>query len=166
MSKFFTLIFFLLFTIFNSLEAQESKEDRMLNIKGSILNMGGKVKNTLIRIVHDDGVVDTVVSKKGKYNLRLEVNHKILIEFISEGNYTKRIAFNTQVPKSQKSIPFFDLTINLVETDLWKIREEDEDVLDLPVAYITYNSKKKLWYDQNSKYSRVINKKIRSFGIY
>ena len=77
MSKFFTLIFFLLFTIFNSLEAQESKEDRMLNIKGSILNMGGKVKNTLIRIVHDDGVVDTVMSKKGKYNMFVEEVNEI-----------------------------------------------------------------------------------------
>jgi hypothetical protein len=166
MLKFLTLAVFILFSSYNSVQSQESNEDRMLNIKGSIINMGGKVKNTTIRIVHDNGVVDTVMSKKGKYNLRLEVNHKILIEFISEGNYTKRIAFNTEVSKSQKSIPFFELTINLVETDLWRIKEEDEDVFDLPVAYITYNSKKKMWYDQNSKYSRVINKKIKSFGIY
>ncbi len=166
MFKYFTLSFILIFSSYNTITSQESKEDRMLNIKGSILNMGGKVKNTTIRIVHDNGVVDTVMSKKGKYNLHLEVNHKILIEFISKGNYTKRIAFNTEVPKTQKSIPFFDLTINLVETDLWKIKEEDEDVLDLPVAYLSYNSKKKMWYDQNSKYSRVINKKIKSFGIY
>ena len=43
---------------------------------------------------------------------------------------------------------------------------EDEDVFDLLVPYLTYNSKKKMWYDQNSKYNRVINKKIKSLGIY
>ena len=166
MIKFLTLSFFIIYSSYNTLEAQESKEDRMLNIKGGIVNMGGKVKNSIIRIIHDDGVVDTVVSKKGKYNLHLEVNRKILIEFISEGHYTKRVGFNTEVQKTQKSIPLFDLTINLVETDLWQIKEEDEDIFDLLVPYLTYNSKKKMWYYQNSKYNRVINKKIKSLGIY
>ena len=59
-----------------------------------------------------------------------------------------------------------DLTINLVEKELWKIKEEDEDILDLPVAYLTYDSRKGIWFDRNQKYSRVINKKMKSFGIY
>ena len=64
----------------------------------------GKVKNVSVRIIHHDGIVDTVVSKNGKYNLSLELNHKILIEFecLDEDHYTKRIAFNTNVPKSIK----------------------------------------------------------------
>ena len=33
-----------------------------------------------------------------------------------------------------EKIPFFDLTINLVEKRLWNIKEKDLDVLDLPVA--------------------------------
>ena len=41
-----------------------------------------------------------------------------------------------------KKFPLFDLTINLVEKELWKIKEEDEDILDLPVAYLTYDSRK------------------------
>lgn len=166
MIKFLTLSIFIIYSSLNTLKAQESKEDRMLNIKGGIVNMSGKVKNAIIRIVHDNGIVDTIYSKKGKYNLHLEVNHKILIEFIAAGHYTKRVGFNTEVPETQKSIPLFDLTINLVETDLWQIKEEDEDVFDLLVPYLTYNSKKKMWYDQNSKYNRVINKKIKSLGIY
>ena len=65
-----------------------------------------------------------------------------------------------------KKIPTFDLTINLVEKELWKIKEEDEDILDLPVAYLTYDSRKGIWFDRNQQYSRVINKKMKSFGIY
>ena len=83
--------------------------------------------------------IDTVFAKNGKYNLHLELNHKILLEFecVDEDHYTKRIAFNTNVPRSTKKVPTFDLTINLVEKELWKIKEEDEDILDLPVAYLT-----------------------------
>ena len=50
--------------------------------------------------------------------------------------------------------------------ELWKIKEEDEDILDLPVAYLTYDSRKGIWFDRNQQYSRVINKKMKSFGIY
>ena len=83
-----------------------------------------------------------------------------------DGNhYIKRIAFNLN-PDEIKKIPFFDLTINLVEKGLWNIKESDKDILDYPVAYLNYDYKRKLWYDKNDKYSRVINKKIKSYGIY
>ena len=45
-------------------------------------------------------------------------------------------------------------------------KENDKDILDYPVAYLNYDYKRKLWYDKNAKYSRVINKKIKSYGIY
>ena len=123
--------------------SQDDLEKR-LHVKGKVLHSMGKVKNVSIRIIHHDGIVDTVIAKNGKYNLSLELNHKILIEFecLDEDHYTKRIAFNTNVPKSIKKIPTFDLTINLVEKELWNIKEEDEDILDLPVAYLTYDSRK------------------------
>ena len=142
--------------------------EKRLHVKGKVLQSMGKVKNVSIRIIHHDGIVDTVIAKNGKYNLSLELNHKILIEFecIDEDHYTKRIAFNTNVPKSIKKIPTFDLTINLVEKELWNIKEEDEDILDFPVAYLTYDSRKGIWFDRNQQYSRVINKKMKSFGIY
>ena len=62
---------------------------------------------------------------------------------MDENHYTKRIAFNTSIPDKIKKIPFFDLTINLVEKRLWNIKENDLDVLDLPVAYLNYDFQKK-----------------------
>ena len=142
--------------------------DKRLHVKGKVFDSNGMVKNISIRIIHHDGFVDTVIAKNGKYNLSLELNHKILVEFESfdDNHFTKRIAFNTNVPESTKKILTFDLTINLVEKELWKINEEDEDILDLPVAYLYYNSQKGIWIDRNQQYSRVINKKMKSFGIY
>jgi len=144
------------------------KDDKRLHIKGKVVNTSGKVHNVSIRIVHHDGVIDTVLAKNGKYNLHLELNHKILLEFecIDEEHYTKRIAFNTHVPNSTKKIPYFDLTINLVERKIWRIKDEDEDLMDLPVGYLNYDSRKGIWFDRNAKYSRVINKKIKSYGIF
>jgi hypothetical protein len=146
----------------------QSYDDKRLHIKGKVLNSSGKVKNVSIRIVHDDGIIDTILAKNGKYNLHLELNHKILIEFecLDVNHYTKRIAFNTNVPKSTKKVPYFDLTLNLVELSLFDIKENDKDLLDLPVAYINFDSKKGIWFDSNAKYSRIINKKIKGYGIY
>ena len=142
--------------------------DKRLHVKGKVFDSNGMVKNISIRIIHHDGFVDTIIAKNGKYNLNLELNHKILVEFESfdDNHFTKKIAFNTNVPESTKKILTFDLTINLVEKELWKIKEEDEDILDLPVAYLYYNSQKGIWIDRNQQYSRVINKKMKSFGIY
>lgn len=146
----------------------QSHEDKRLHIKGKVLNSSGKVKNVSIRIVHDDGIIDTILAKNGKYNLHLELNHKILIEFecLDIKHYTKRIAFNTKVPETTKKVPYFDLTLNLVELSLFDIKEDDKDLLDLPVAYLNYDSKKGIWFDSNAKYSRIINKKIKGYGIY
>ena len=146
----------------------QNNADKRLHIKGKVLNNDGRVNNVQIRIVHDDGVVDTVLAKKGKYNLHLELNHKILLEFecLDSDHYTKRIAFNTNVPKSVKKIPYFDLTMNLVDNSLYKIKEKDKDLMDLPVGYLNYNSRKGIWFDRNAKYSRVINKKMKGYGIY
>ena len=145
-----------------------STEDHRLHIKGQTLNTMGKVHEVRIRVVHDDGVIDTINSKNGKYNLHLEMNHKILIEFecLDNKHYIKRIAFNTNVPNDTKKIPYFDLTMNLVEKDKWNVKDKDEAIFDLPVAYLNYDFDKKLWYDKNDKYSRIINKKIKSYGIY
>ncbi len=139
-----------------------------LHIKGKVLHSTGKVKNVSIRIVHDDGIIDTVLAKKGKYNLHLELNHKILLEFecLDVQHYTKRIAFNTNVPKNTKRIPYFDLTINLVEKSLFDSKENDTFLLDVPVGFLTYDSKKGVWFDSNAKYSRVINSKLKAHGIY
>lgn len=166
MIKYFLIFIYILFSFQNFLFSQDSTEKRKIQLKGIVKNMDGKVKNTTIRIVYENGEVDSVFCKKGKYDLYIKVNRKILIEFITKDNYIKRIAFNTEISKSQKSIPFFDLTINLVEKGIWNIKEEDEDVLDMPVAYLKYSTKRKVWYDQNAKYTRIINKKIKSLGVF
>ncbi len=165
MSKYLCFLIFFLIHFFSI--SQSHIGDR-LHIKGKVLHSTGKVKNVSIRIVHDDGVIDTVFAKNGKYNLHLELNHKILLEFecIDVKHYTKRIAFNTNVPKNTKRIPYFDLTINLVEMSLFDSKENDTFLLDVPVGFLTYDSKKGVWFDSNAKYSRVINTKLKGHGIY
>jgi hypothetical protein len=56
--------------------------------------------------------------------------------------------------------------MNLVEKNLWEIKDSDLDLLDMPVAYLNYDLEKGLWYDKNAAFSRIINKKIKSYGIY
>ena len=161
-------ISFIIFIISNLISFSQSHIGDRLHIKGKVLHSNGKVKNVSIRIIHDDGVIDTVLAKNGKYNLHLELNHKILLEFecLDVKHYTKRIAFNTNVPKKTKRIPYFDLTINLVEMSLFDSKENDTFLLDIPVGFLTYDNNKGVWFDSNAKYSRVINTKLKGYGIY
>ena len=69
------ITFFVL--LFPFLIKGQSNIDTRLHIKGKTFNSVGKVHKVSIRIVHDDGVVDTILSNNGKYNLHLEFNHKI-----------------------------------------------------------------------------------------
>ena len=171
-----TLFFGLIYLGFSCQSEKSNKDETQnysttenrLHIKGQTFNTKGKVHDVRIRIVHDDGVIDTIISNSGKYNLHLELNHKILIEFecLDNKHYIKRIAFNTSVPNDTKRIPYFDLTMNLVEKDKWNVKDKDVGIFDLPVAYLNYDFDQKLWYDKNDKYSRIINKKIKSYGIY
>ena len=97
-TKYFLIILFLPFSILsqsNDLNQSEvpkyELEDHRLHIKGKCFNSSGKVHNVRIRIVHDDGVIDTLLSSNGKYNLHLEMNHKILIEFECLDNSLKLV---------------------------------------------------------------------------
>jgi hypothetical protein len=94
-------ICFIFLIISNLFSYSQSHLGNRLHIKGKVLHSTGKVKNVSIRIVHDDGIIDTIIAKNGKYNLHLELNHKILLEFecLDVQHFTKRIAFNTNVPK-------------------------------------------------------------------
>ena len=82
-----------------------------------------------------------------------------MLEFVAPDHYIKRIAFDTHV-SSRKKIPFFDLKINLHQKSLWELSEEDEDIMDFPVGFIKYDKTKKIFYDHNKKYSKIINKEL------
>ena len=79
------------------------------------------------------------------------MNHKILLEFecLDNKHYIKRIAFNTNEHIDTYVKAYFDLTIKRVEKDKWNVKDKDEGIFDLPVAYLNFDFEKKLWYDKN-----------------
>ena len=150
------ILFFTIAPLF--LFAQKEAKNK-LQVKGQIVNSLGRVSNVFIRLVEKNKTADTILVKSGRYDIYIPLETEILIEFIAENHYTKRIAFDTHV-NGKKKLPFFDLKINLNEISLWNLSEENIDLMDFPVAYIRYNFKKKLFYDSNEKYSRIISKEL------
>lgn len=137
----------------------QKQSKNKLQVKGQIVNSQGRVPNVLIRLVEKNKAADSLIIKSGRYDMLIPLETEILLEFIAQGHYVKRIAFDTHV-NGKKKLPFFDLKINLNEIDLWNLSEKNLDLMDFPVAYIRYNFKKKLFYDSNEKYSRIINKEL------
>lgn len=130
-----------------------------MQIKGQIVNSLGRVSNVIIRLIRKDSFIDTIFISNGRYDILLPLENEILLEFISENHYTKRIAFNTHV-NGRKKLPFFDLKINLHQIDLWNLSADNLDLMDFPVAYIKYDFKKKIFFDFNQKYSKIISKEL------
>lgn len=130
-----------------------------MQIKGQIVNSLGRVSNVIIRLIRKDSFIDTISISNGRYDILLPLENEILLEFISENHYTKRIAFNTHV-NGRKKLPFFDLKINLHQIDLWNLSADNLDLMDFPVAYIKYDFKKKIFFDFNQKYSKIISKEL------
>ena len=153
----YSIILFLLIAPF-FLHSQKKPKNK-LQIKGQIVNSLGRVSNVVIRLIEKNKIPDTIIAKSGRYDILIPLETEILIEFIADNYYTKRIAFDTHV-NGKKKLPFFDLKINVNEIALWNLSEDNLDLMDFPVAYIRYNFKKKLFYDSNEKYSRIISKEL------
>ncbi len=131
----------------------------MLQIKGHIVNSIGRVPNVIIRVINLNTTIDTVKINHGRYDILIPLETEVLLEFIAQDHYTKRIAFDTHV-NGKKKLPFFDLKINLHEKNLWNLSDENLDLMDFPVAFIKYDFKKKVFFDFNKKYSQIISKEL------
>lgn len=128
----------------NKANAQMDAIAGKLPVYGQITAEGKKVKEGTVRIYKGNEVwQEMTTTKKGYFEIGLDLNKHYTFEFETEGMVTKRIAVNTQVEKkTAKPIPF-ECYINLMSTE----RFEGKDIsnLDFPVAIVKYNAKKRLF---------------------
>ncbi len=159
--KTFTFIISITYFICLPFESIYSQDDnkRTLQVKGQIVNTIERVKNVEIIFILNGKINDTIIVTNGRYDILLPLESEIMLEFVAPEHYIKRIAFDTHV-SSRKKIPYFDLKINLHQISLWELSEDDEDIMDFPVGFIKYDKTKKIFYDHNKKYSKIINEEL------
>jgi hypothetical protein len=135
-------------------------KDAQIVIKGEVVNSTTKIKSYTINIYENGKMTNTLVMTKNTFNYPLPANSEVMLEFVAEGHYAKRIAFDTNLNPELIKVPRLDLKMNLVEKSDTDNCHEIQDLLDMPTAFITYSSEKE-YYDKNLKFSAVIKKEIK-----
>ena len=139
-----TCLTFVFSMSFNKASAQIEPIPGKLPVYGQITAEGKKVKEGTVKIYQGNILwKELETTKKGYFEIGLDLNSHYTFEFETEGMIPKRISMNTQVEKKNaKPIPF-ECYIDLVGTD--KINGQDISNLDFPVAIVKYNAKKRLF---------------------
>lgn len=157
----YTVLLFTLFTSFSFLNAQH------LTIKGFTTDgrvMGGaaRLSDVTINVYDNNTLIDVYIAdEKGKFNIDIDLNAYITLEFEKEGFFSKRIAFNTihKELNLEKSYNPFKFEIMLLPYK----KNHDYDYVDFPVTKIAYSIEEE---DFNfvDKYTKYMKKKHKSLA--
>jgi len=143
----------------NTIVAQESVasfDELTLTVKGNVVNTVEKVKEFGFNVFENGKVIYSHHSTNGKFEYRLPYNSSVMIEFMAEGHYTKRIALATNSKARLGDSPTLSMTMTLISTARYPELQKVQDLLDFPAAFITYD-RAGVSYDKNEDFSRVIN---------
>jgi len=143
----------------NTSIAQEnvaSFDELTLTVKGNVVNTVEKVKEFDFNVFENGKVIYSHHSNNGKFEYRLPYNSSVMIEFIADGHYTKRIALATNSKARLGGGPTLSMTMTLISTMRYPELQKMQSLMDFPAAFITYD-RAGVSYDKNEDFSRVIN---------
>jgi len=112
-----------------------------LPIYGQITQSGKPAKNVKVTIYNGNDVLEQFVSKRGIFEVMLNLGHYYTIEVSSDGCITKRLALDTRVEKKNLKPAPFDCAIDLIPVAM--IGKNDPSLLDFPVACVIYDAKRR-----------------------
>lgn len=135
--------------------------NKQIRIKGHVVNTVDPVKNFELKVYEKGQLIYKTKSDNGKFDYTIPLNAEVMLEFSAEDHYTKRIAFASVLVANEdlKKLPTMVLEVNLISESRYPELEEVEDLLDLPVAFITHDAKGN-YYDLNKKQSGVLYKEL------
>jgi len=133
-----------------------SNQDKTFRISSDFMNGTDKMKNATLRITQNGVTYEEYSTESGKIRFTLPKNSQFMLEFSSDGYFTKRIAINTEVSDNTEDVPQLMLTMELVKENAPKLMEKDLDLLDFPLVYMAFDSDEEYFYDKNKYYSEII----------
>lgn len=111
-----------------------------LIINGNIAMDESSTEGAKIVIYKNNNKIDEqIITKKGKFNLKLAFDGDFKISFEKDGYITKTVSINTEVPSeilnTRPDFPPVRIIINLLPI----VEEVDLSIFDQPVAILSYN---------------------------
>jgi len=138
-----SLIFTLLFVTFSLSVFSQELDATMgkLPIYGQITQSGKTAKNVKVKVYNGNNLMEEFTSKRGIFEVMLDLGHYYTIELSAEGYITKRITLDTKLEKKNVKPSPFDCGIDLIP--LTALGNTDPSLLEFPLAYMTYDSKRR-----------------------
>ena len=137
------LFFIIAMNSFSFLFGQNSKQG-IIKVEGITTNGNAyttkRLKNVNINVYNNNDLIKSHQSDtKGKFEFNIKINSYIVLEFVKEGFFTKRILFDTKHPmiSNKKTFNPFDFEIVLIPFNKDLIDFE----IDFPITRIEYSEK-------------------------
>ncbi len=124
------------FCIKNSNAQDEDDYRGQVVLKGIVHEATKNVNESVIQIIRDGVKIGRVVTrKKGKFNLKLSLDHEYTLQFIQFGKKTKEVYINTNVGKD--TFGQWDILFDILLEDSDSPKNENDN--NLPFLSITYD---------------------------
>ncbi len=146
----------LMIALAGSLSAQSGKEKKLvesrdqaqgwyLPVKGNVTFSGAKAGDFTITVYQDNKELGQVkASRKGAFNLELDLDNYFAVKVEKEGYLPKLVYFDTHMPEHQVAYPAYICNLNLEPAD--KFSHSDPFYLDFPSAIVRWNEELKGFY--------------------
>lgn len=145
----------------------------MLKVKG-ITTDGMAINTSILKEVtvniykYNDKIATFQSDQKGKFAFEMEMNSYIVLEFVKEGFFSKKILFDTKnqlIDYSKNYIPFnFEIMM------LKEVKGVDYDDVDFPITMIEYSPEEKEFLyvekytsDMVKRQEKVMNKLAKKY---
>jgi hypothetical protein len=126
-------------------ESRDQAQGWYLPVKGNVTFSGDKAGDFTITVFQDNKELGQVkASKKGAFNLELDIDNFYAVRIEKEGYQAKLVYFDTHMPEQQVAYPPYICNLNLEPAD--KYRHSDPFYLDFPSAIVRWNEELKGFY--------------------
>lgn len=127
--------------------------------KGAFVKVKGKTKgvyqkkldSVTVKVYIGNTMVYSNFFPRGRFDLTLPLNQKLLIQIERSDYYPKRITVNTKLPEDKRKPYYLIFDFHMIEKR--KLKGLDDFILDFPTGLISYNPQK-FRFDYAEKYTK------------
>ena len=155
MRSFLRLAFIPALLVTHVVGAQKGPERGPLRVDGRVTDGENKLAGAEVIVYKGNDPVEKIIADKGgRFRVWLEMDASFGFEFCHKGFVSKRLAFDTHLPKAGKGQVFDPIPMGIEVSLLEKARFDGAptDDLDFPFAFIRFN-KKTLTFEPDVEYT-------------
>jgi hypothetical protein len=150
-----------LFIIGNYFGNGKTTDTSCLQLSGKVLKLKTTSSNSYtVALMRDHKVVETKIIKGNReFKFTLKKNKFYTIQILKEGYVPRTVSIDTKLAEEHDGLYRFAFDTELIDES--EAKNLNKKALDLPIAHISFNPKKR-WFTYNEEYTKQVKKNIYS----